>query len=119
MDAGKKMEREEKKGKDLDRMTVKELKEVAAEITGLVGIHAMKKADLLAAVKEAKGIEEKKTPKEKIEKGAVTVKQLKAEIAELKKKRQQAREAKDKRMVHILRRKINRQKKETRKISQA
>ena len=107
------------KGKDLDRMTVKELKEVAAESTDLIGIHAMKKAELLAAIKEVKGIKEEKAPKEKIEKEAVTVKELKEKIIALKVERKEARKARDKRMVHILRRKINRLKKETRKISKA
>jgi len=112
-------QKKEHKDKDLDRMTVKELKTVAAEITDLVGIHAMKKAELLAAIKNAKGIKEEKAPKKKIEKEAITVKELKAKIIELKAKRKEARKAKDKRTVHILRRKINRLKKETRKISQA
>ena len=112
-------EKKEKKEKDLDRMTVKELKEVAAESTDLVGIHAMKKAELLTAIKEAKGIKEEKAPKEKIEKEAVTVKELKEKIIALKVERKEARKARDKRMVHILRRKINRLKKETRRISKA
>ena len=107
------------KEKDLDRMTVKELKEVAAENTDLVGIHTMKKAELLAAIKEVKGIKEEKAPKEKIEKEAVTVKELKEKIIALKVQRKEARKARDKRMVHILRRKINRLKKETRRISKA
>jgi len=107
------------KEKDLDRMTVKELKEVAAENTDLVGIHTMKKAELLAAIKEVKGIKEEKAPKEKIEKEAVTVKELKEKIIALKVERKEARKARDKRMVHILRRKINRLKKETRRISKA
>ena len=116
MDAEKK---EESKEKELDRMTVKELKEVAAESTDLVGIHTMKKAELLAAIKETKGVQKEKAPKEKVEKEAVTVKELKEKIVELKAKRKEAREARDKRMVHVLRRKINRLKKETRSISKA
>jgi hypothetical protein len=36
-------ERNEKKEKDLERMTVKELRAVAAESADLVGVHAMKK----------------------------------------------------------------------------
>jgi hypothetical protein len=111
--------KKERKEKDLDRMTVKELKEVAAESTDLVGIHAMKKAELLAAIKAAKGIKEEKAPKEKIEKKAVTVKELKEKIIVLKAQRKEARKSRDKRMVHILRRKINRLKKETRRISEA
>ena len=100
-------------------MTVKELREVAAESTDLVGIHAMKKAELLTAIKEAKGIKEEKAPKEKVEKEAYTVKEIKEKIVELKAKRKEAGNMKDKRMVHILRRKINRLKKETRRIAKA
>jgi hypothetical protein len=105
--------------KDLDRMTVKELRAIASEITGLVGVHAMKKAELLAGIKEARGIKEEKPPKKKAVKGIVTVKALKAKIVELKAKREEARKAMDKRMVEIYRRKINRLRKGTRKVSQA
>ena len=119
MGAEEKNEKKEEKEKDLDRMTVKELRALAAESTGLVGIHAMKKAELLAAIKEAQGVKEEKPPKKKAEKGAVTVRQLKAKIVELKEKREEARKAKDKRTVDILRRRISRAKKRTRKISQA
>jgi hypothetical protein len=59
------METQEKGEKELERMTVKELKAIAAEQAGLVGIHAMKKAELIAAIKTAKGIPEKKRPKKK------------------------------------------------------
>jgi hypothetical protein len=112
-------EKEEGKEKDLEQMTVKELRVVATERTDLVGIHAMKKAELLAAVREAKGIKEEKAPKERLEERGITVKQLKAKIVELKGKRQEAREAKDKRMIDILRRRLSRVKKRTRKISHA
>ena len=108
-----------KKEQDLDRMTVKELRTLAAESTDLVGVHVMKKAELLTAIKEAKGIKEEKAPKEKVERAAITIKQLKAKIVALKEKREEARKEKDKRMVDILRRRINRAKKRTRKLSQA
>jgi len=111
--------KKEKKEKELERMTVKELREVATESTDLVGIHAMKKAELLAAIKEEKGIKEEKAPKEKVEKSVITIKELKEKIAELKAQRKEARKARDKRMAHILRRKINRLKKETRRMSEA
>jgi len=113
------METQEKAEKELERMTVKELKAIAAEETDLVGIHAMKKAELLAAIKMAKGIPEKKTPKKEAEKVEITVKELKTTIDELKKKKEEYRKARDKRMVEVLRRRINRAKKRTRKISQA
>ena len=110
---------QEGKEKDLERMTVKELRTLAAESTDLVGVHAMKKAELLAAIKEEKGIKEEEAPKKRIEEGGITVKQLKVKIVELKRKRREAREAKYKRMVNILRRRINRVKKRARKLSHA
>jgi hypothetical protein len=112
-------EKQEKMEKELERMTVKELKTIATEEANLVGIHAMKKAELLAAIKTAKGIPEKKAPKKEAEKSQITVKELKTTIDELKKKKEEYRKTRDKRMVEVLRRRINRAKKRTRKISQA
>lgn len=117
-------EKQEKAEKDLERMTVKELRAIAAEETDLVGIHAMKKAELLTAIKEAKGIEEEKAPKEKApekkaKKEELTSKELKAKIAELKVKKEEFRKARDRRMVEVLRRRINRAKKRTRKLAQS
>jgi hypothetical protein len=113
------METQDKGEKELERMTVKELKAIAAEETDLVGIHAMKKAELLAAIKVAKGIPEEKTPKKEAKKVEVTVKELKTTIDDLKKKKEEYRKARDKRMVEVLRRRINRAKKRTRKIAHA
>jgi len=110
---------EKQEEKDLDRMTVKELRAIASETTDLAGVHAMKKAELLAGIKEVRGIKEEKPPKKKVVKGIVTVKDLKAKIVELKAKREEARKAMDKRLVEIYRRKINRLRKGTRKVSQA
>jgi hypothetical protein len=109
----------EKVEKDLDRMTVKELRAIAAGETDLAGIHAMKKAELLAAIKNAKGIPEKKVPKKKVEKAELTVKELKAKIVVLKEKKEEFRQASDKRMLAQLRRRINRTKKRTRKIARS
>jgi hypothetical protein len=110
---------EKQEEKDLDRMTVKELRAIASETTDLAGVHAMKKAELLAGIKEVRGIKEEKIPKKKVVKAIVTVKDLKAKIVELKAKREEARKAMDKRLVEIYRRKINRLRKGTRKVSQA
>jgi hypothetical protein len=122
-------EKQEKEEKDLELMTVKELRAIAAEETDLVGVHAMKKAELLAAIKEAKGIEEEKAPKEKApkekapaekaKKEELTSKELKAKITELKVKKEEFRKARDRRMVEVLRRRINRAKKRTRKLAQS
>ena len=56
---GKKKEKE-KKEKPLAKMTAKELRELALTLEGIVGVHAMNKNELIAAVKEAKGIVEGK-----------------------------------------------------------
>jgi hypothetical protein len=117
-------EKQEKEEKDLERMTVKELRAIAAEEIDLVGVHAMKKAELLTAIKEAKGIEEekapkKKAPKERAKKEGLTSTEFKAKIAELKVKKEEFRKARDRRMVEVLRRRINRAKKRTRKLAQS
>jgi len=44
--------------KPLDKMTAKELREVAKEIPEITGVHGLNKAELLAAVKQAKGIKD-------------------------------------------------------------
>ena len=102
---------EEKKGiteKPLDKMTVTELREIAKEIPGITGVHGMKKPELLAAVKEAKGIVDepgKKAgpPKPKIR---IPKAELKAMIRDLKSKRRQALEQKDSKMAGLYRRKM-------------
>ena len=53
----------ESAAKPLDKMTVKELKDVALEIPEITGVHGMNKADLLSAIKQAKGIPEENTKK--------------------------------------------------------
>jgi hypothetical protein len=107
--------------KPLDKMTAKELREVAAKIPGVAGVHAMKKEQLLKTVKEHRGIKDEKPVKKKKtkrEKKGSTRRELKAKIIELKQKKNAAREAKDARQVHILRRRISRMKKMTRKVAQ-
>jgi len=113
------MAEEENEEKELDRMTVKELREIASEETELVGVHAMKKAELLEAIKEARGIPEETAPKKTTKKEEVTVSELKGKIADLKEKKEEFRKAQDKRMVEVLRKKINRAKKKTRKLARA
>jgi hypothetical protein len=113
------MAEEEKQEKELDRMTVKELRAIASGETDLVGIHAMKKAELLEAVKKARGIPEETAPKKKTKREELTVTDLKGKIADLKAKKEEFRKARDRRMVEVLRRKINRAKKKTRKLTRA
>ncbi len=98
--------------KPLDKMTVKELREIALEIPQITGVHGMNKQDLLVAIKEAKGITEE-TKKQ----ASSSIRQLKAKINELKAKRQQALESNDRKMATIYRRRISRLKKKTRRAA--
>jgi hypothetical protein len=104
--------------KPLEKMTAKELRDVALGISGITGVHAMKKEDLLTTIKTAWGIEAEKAPKEKKEeKARVSVAVLKAKIQEVKIKRAEALQKKDKRMARIYRRMINRLKKRSRRAA--
>jgi len=96
--------------KPLDKMTVKELRELAKEMPEITGVHGMNKADLLSAIKEVKGIVETKAVKTD-----ATVKEIKNQIKLLKVERATALEAKDKKMATIYRRQIARLKKRTRR----
>ncbi len=110
-------EPKEKKGfeeKPLDRMTAKELREVALGLEGIVGVHAMNKSELLAAVKKAKGIVD-----DKKRRTSVDVRTIKGKIRELRSQREAIKEAGDKGKMKILRRRINRLKKKTRRVAMA
>ena len=107
--------------KPLEKMTVKELKEVALEIPGVTGVTSMKKEELLDIINKDRGIEDEKPAqkkKEKPTKPTSSVKDLKKKIVQFGLDKQKAREAKDRKKVDILRRRINRLKKQTRKVAQ-
>ncbi len=111
--------------KPLDKMTVKELRTVAADIEEITGASGMKKDELLAAIKQAKGIVEKepapkkKKVKKKAPSGPMTVQQMKARITELRTQQMKLREDGDRAELKILRRRINRLKKKTRRPAAA
>jgi hypothetical protein len=106
--------------KPLDRMTATELREVALGIEGIEGVHAMKKEDLLRAIKEARGIKDEEPSakaKKKTLKQDVNVHELKQKIHRLKKEKEALRGDKDNKRGKVLRRRINRLKKRTRKTA--
>jgi len=109
-----KKERKDKKEKPLDRMTAKELREMALQIQGIVGVHAMNKNELLVAIKEAKGIVE-----EKKRQTAVDVRVIKQKIRELRGQKEALKDTGEKRKVITLRRRISRLKKKTRRVNVA
>lgn len=109
---GKKKDKE-KKEKPLDKMTAKELRELGLSLGSIVGVHGMNKLELIAAIKEAKGIVDQGGTK----KASIDVRSIKAKIKELKVKRMDAKEAGNNKMADALRRRISNLKKKTRRAA--
>lgn len=107
-----KKERAEKKEKPLEKMTIKELKDLALQIPNIVGVHGMNKGELIEVIKEERGIADEGKKKKEIDTRA-----LKKRIAELKEKKERLKEEGEKKQVDILRRKISRLKKKTRRAA--
>ena len=108
-----KQKKKEAAEKPLDKMTVKELREVAKEIPDITGVHGMNKGELYSAILKARGIEEK--PKKA--KADASVKAIKEKIKSLKAKRTQALEDKDGKMARVYKRRVSRLKKRSRKAA--
>ncbi len=113
------MENEEKA---LEKMTAKELREMALGLPGIHGVHAMKKEELIAAIRGAKGLPEPERKREKHliakkEKVVLTASQLKQKVKELRVKREEILQQENWRMAKILRKRISRLKKMTRRAA--
>lgn len=108
--AGKKKEQKEKKEKPLERWTIKELRDEALKIPNIQGVHGMNKEEILAILREMKGIAPPETKKK-----AVNIRDIKVKIVDLKKVRDEEREQNVSRQrLNILRRKLAKLKKQTR-----
>ena len=105
-------EKIEIKEKPLEKMTVTDLREMAKEIPEISGVHGMKKEELIAAIKKAKGIVD-----ERVKKADVSLGEIKKKIKAIKAQRQAAIEAKDKKMATIYKRRISKLKKKSRKAA--
>lgn len=105
-------EKDEVKEKVLERMTVKDLREMAKEIPEIAGVHGMKKEELIVEIKKAKGIKD-----EPVKKTDASIGELKKKIRALKIERQTALAAKNKKMAGIYRRRIAKLKKKTRRAA--
>jgi protein-arginine kinase activator protein McsA len=99
------------KEKPLEKMTAKELREVAMETSEITGVHGMNKEELVRAIKEVRGIAVNETAKQTDS----SVRDIKKKIKGLKAKRENAVKSEDSRMADIYRRRIIRLKKKTRK----
>lgn len=98
------------KEKPLEKMTATELRDVAKELDGIVGVHGMNKAELIADIQKARGIH---APARKT---AGLVRNVKQRIRELRAVHEKAVTDDDQRMAAIFKKRISRLKKQTRKI---
>jgi hypothetical protein len=110
--------KEQNEEKPLEKLTVKELREIALGIPHSTAVHDMKKADMIAFIKEARGIKDEAPvmKKKKVVKLKLTKAELKAKIRELKGLRL---EAQDSKTAKVMRRRISRLKKKSRSIAAA
>jgi len=98
------------KEKPLEKMTAKELRDLAKEIPGVTGAHGMNKPELISSIKKAKGIAE--AP---LKKSDSSVRELKLKIKTVKSKRVAALEADNAKMAQIYRSRITKLKKKSRR----
>ncbi|MGW8324753.1 MAG: Rho termination factor N-terminal domain-containing protein [Desulfobacterales bacterium] len=104
--------KKEVKEKPLEKMTAKELRELGKQIPEITGVYGMNKAELISAIKKARGIEEdtKATPD-------ASVRGIKLKIKSLKEDYEKALDSNDKKMAEIYRRRIIKLKKKTRRAA--
>jgi hypothetical protein len=104
---------------DLEKMTAIELRDYALKNhPDITGVHAMKKEELIVAIKKARGEEVKETKKKKVKgKGNVKVekKALKEKIRALKAEKEKALQAKDRKVLARLRKRIKKYKRMTKR----
>ncbi len=107
--------------KPLEKFTVKELREIAAEIPHETAIHDMKKDELVAFIKEARGIKDETPVKKKkhVVKIKMTKAELKARIRELKVLRSEAMASSENKKAVALRHQISQLKKKSRHVAAA
>jgi len=100
------------KEKPLDKMTVKELRDLAKESTDLTGVSGMNKPELVSAIKKLRGIQEDSSGK-----SDATVREIKKKMRELKIVQASAVSEENLRMARIYKKKIVRLKKLTRRAA--
>ncbi|HPA14380.1 MAG TPA: transcription termination factor Rho [Desulfobacterales bacterium] len=99
------------KEKPLEKMTAKELREVALQLPEITGVHGLNKPELIQSIKRARGIED-----EPGKQSDSSVRELKKMIKELRAKQNLLKEDEAK-MAAIYRRRIIRLKKKSRKAA--
>jgi hypothetical protein len=100
------------KEKPLEKMTAKELREVAKDIPEIVGVHGMNKPELIVAIKGARGLDTDVNKKSN-----ASVRDIKKKIRKLKRLQAEAQTGDNARMATVYRRRISRLKKKTRRAA--
>jgi len=108
---GEKKKKVEKE-KPLEKLTAKELREIAKTIPDVTGVHGMNKPELIGIIKTARGIADGGAAKDH---GLVRV--LKTKIRSLKLQQASAVQAEDAKMAAIYRKRVIRLKKRTRRLA--
>ena len=103
--------KKEGKEKPLEKMTSKELRELAMKIPEITGVHGMNKTELISEIKKSRGIEE--APQAK----GSSAREIKQKIKALKAERESALTAENEKMAAIYRKRIIRLKKKSRRVA--
>ncbi len=99
--------------KKLEKMTIKELREIALQIPEITGVHGMNKEELISALKKVYGI------KEEPRRVGGSMRELKAKIKKFKALAEEAKKNKDWEKYRRYRRLASKFKKRTRKLAKA
>ena len=97
--------------KKLEKMTIKELREIALQIPEITGVHGMNKEELISALKKVYGI------KEEPKKVGSSMRELKSKIKKFKRLAEEAKKNRDWEKYERYRRLASKFKKRTRKLA--
>jgi len=102
--------------KDLDKLTATKLREIAKQYGDISGTHAMKKDELIVAIRRARGEDITTVHGKDVNKKIADLKQT---MQKLRDEKQAAREKKNKKAVTHLRRRIKKYRRFTRKMARS
>ncbi len=114
-----KKDHKEHNEKHLEKLTVKELREMASEFPHEKAIHEMKKEELIVFIKDVKGIKDETPVKQKKHIGKIKMSkpELKAKIRELKALRLTAQASQERDRAVYFRHQISQMKKKLRRLA--
>ncbi len=105
-------EKQAEKEKPLEKMTATELRETAKEMSDITGAHGMNKAELIAAIKKSRGIEDD-TPR----RSRGSVREIKEKMRAMRTKWEAAATNNETEMAAVFRRRLLRLKKKSRRAA--